>query len=203
MSIRRTSRRVLLAGGVAVAAVGVAAWYELRQSGGGEAPDPFEPSIGGPFTLVDGAGHAVTDRDLLGKYALVYFGYTSCPDVCPTTLNQVAAALEALGPAGARVTPVFISVDPARDTPAVVAAYVTAFSPRLLGLTGTPAQIAAVAKEYRVYYARHPTGTGPLDYSVDHTSLLYLMGPDGRFIAPLRADQDAAGMAADLRAHIG
>ncbi len=200
----RTGRRRVVLGAVlaAVVLVGGGTWFELRQYGGA-SPADLEPQIGGAFSLVDGAGRTVTDRDLRGRYALVYFGYTACPDVCPTTLNQMAAALASLGSAGDKVVPVFITVDPARDTPAVVASYVAAFSPRLLGLTGTPAQIAAVARAYRVYYAKHPTGTGPTEYSMDHTSLLYLMGPDGRFIAPLRADADAASMAASLREHLG
>ena len=129
---------------------------------------------------------------------LVYFGYTFCPDVCPTTLNSVADALDKMGAKADRMQPLFITVDPKRDTPAVVKQYAAAFSPRLVGLTGSPEQIAAAAKAYRVYYAEHRTGPGPDDYSMDHSSVLYLMGPDGRFIAPLRADQTGAEMAAAL-----
>jgi protein SCO1/2 len=154
--------------------------------------------LGGPFTLQDGNGTTVTDRDFRGKYMLVYFGYTFCPDVCPTTLSEVADALDRLGPKAERLQAVFITVDPKRDTPAVMKQYVAAFGPRLLGLTGTPEQIAQVAKEYRVYYAEHRTGPGPDDYSMDHSSILYLMGPDGRFIAPIRPDETGAEMAADL-----
>ena len=154
--------------------------------------------IGGPFSLIDKDGHSVTDRDLRGRYALLYFGYTFCPDVCPTTLNTVAAAVDLLGPQ-ARLTPVFVTVDPKRDTPKVVGDYVAAFSPRLLGLTGTPEQGAAVASAYRVYAAPHRTGPGPNDYTMDHTSLLYLMAPDGHFVAPVRADQSPAAMAEDIK----
>jgi protein SCO1/2 len=154
--------------------------------------------VGGPFTLQDGSGKQVTDRDFRGKYMLVYFGYTFCPDVCPTTLNEVADALDHLGPKADRLQPIFITVDPKRDTPAVVKQYTAAFTPRLVGLTGTPEQVAEVAKEYRVYYAEHRTGPGPNDYSMDHSSILYLMGPDGRFIAPIRADENGADMANDL-----
>ncbi len=160
------------------------------------------PSIGGPFTLVNGDGKTVTDRDFHGRWMLVYFGYTFCPDVCPTTLNQVAAALDALGPKGERLTPVFISVDPGRDTPAVVKQYAAAFSPRIVGLTGSAEQIAAIAKEYRVYYAVHRTGNDPGDYSVDHSSVLYLVDPDGRFVAPIRADQSGTDMAATLARYL-
>jgi len=160
--------------------------------------DAGAPVVGGPFTLVSGDGHTVTDRDFRGKYLLVYFGYTYCPDVCPTTLNAVADALDKLGSSADRLQPLFITVDPRRDTPAVIQQYTAAFTPRLLGLTGTPAEIAAVAKEYHVYYAEHRTGPGPDDYSMDHSSILYLMGPDGRFIAPIRSDETGAEIAADL-----
>jgi protein SCO1 len=165
----------------------------------GEAAGPV---VGGPFTLVDGSGHTVTNREFLGKYMLVYFGYTYCPDVCPTTLNAVATALDKLGKQADRIQPLFITVDPHRDTPAVIKQYAAAFSPRLMGLTGTPAEIAAVAKEYHVYYAVHRTGPGPDDYSMDHSSILYLMGPDGHFIAPIRTDETGAEIAADISRHM-
>ncbi|MBV9117911.1 MAG: SCO family protein [Acetobacteraceae bacterium] len=155
-------------------------------------------AIGGPFTLENGNGQAVTDRDFRGKYMLVYFGYTYCPDVCPTTLTEVAGALDKLGPKAARVQPIFITVDPQRDTPAVIKQYTGAFSPRIVGLTGTPDQIAAVERAYHVYAAKHVTGPGPNDYGMDHSSVLYLMGPDGRFIAPLDADQTAPRLAKRL-----
>jgi protein SCO1/2 len=159
---------------------------------------PGRSLLGGPFTLVDGNGKTVTDRDFRGKYMLVYFGYTFCPDVCPTTLNAVADAMDKLGPKADRVQPVFITVDPKRDTPEVVKQYAAAFGPRIRGLTGTPEQIERVAKEYRVYYREHRTGDGPNDYTMDHSSILYLMGPDGGFIAPVRADQSGDEMAATL-----
>jgi len=141
--------------------------------------------IGGPFTLENGSGKTVTDRDFRGKYMLVYFGYTFCPDVCPTTLNAVADAMDRLGPAAKEIRPVFITVDPKRDTPSVVKDYAAAFGPSITGLTGTPDQIAQVAKEYRVYYAEHRTGPGAGDYTMDHSSILYLIGPDGSFVAPV------------------
>ncbi len=156
------------------------------------------PVVGGKFSLSDGRGRTVTDRDFRGKYLLVYFGYTYCPDVCPTTLNAEADALDRLGKKADLLQPLFITVDPRRDTPAVIQQYTAAFTPRLMGLTGTPAEIAAVAKEYHVYYAEHRTGPGPDDYSMDHSSILYLMGPDGRFIAPIRSDETGAEIAADL-----
>jgi protein SCO1/2 len=163
---------------------------------------PIGPAIGGPFALTDTNGKRFTDKDLKGSYALVYFGYTFCPDVCPTTLNQVAEALDRLGPKAEHIRPVFITIDPARDTPAVMKQYVSAFSPRLVGLTGSDAEIGTVAKEYRVYYAPHRTGDGPGDYTMDHSSVLYLLGPDGKFIAPIRADDNAEQIAAQLSKQI-
>jgi protein SCO1/2 len=155
--------------------------------------------IGGPFTLLDSHGKTVTDRDFRGKYLLVYFGYTFCPDACPTTLTQVADALDRLGGKADRLTPVFITVDPKRDTPAVVGTYAAAFSPRLVGLTGDSGEIAAVAKEYHVYYAVHGSGA---DYTVDHSSILYLMGPDGKFVALIPADAGAPTIAAALAKYL-
>lgn len=175
----------------AVLILGTGAFMWL--SGGGTAT-----LVGGPFALVDGNGKQVTDRDFRGKYMLVYFGYTFCPDVCPTTLNEVADALDHLGTKANRLQPIFITVDPKRDTPAVMKQYTAAFTPRLLGLTGTPEQIAKVAREYRVYYAEHRTGPGPNDYTMDHSSILYLMGPDGKFIAPIQSGEAGPQMAADL-----
>ncbi len=190
--------RLAIAGLAVVAALLVGAGVLLWDGG----DTPSQPSIGGAFTLAGPDGKPVTDRDFRGRYMLVYFGYTTCPDVCPTTLSEMASALDKLGPKAARVQPLFITVDPARDTPAVMRQYTAAFSPRLEGLTGTPEQVKAVAQEYRVYYARHDTGPGPNEYSMDHSSVLYLMGPDGAFVAPLRADEDAAAMAADIAKHV-
>lgn len=159
---------------------------------------PAGVAVGGPFTLVNGDGKTVTDRDFRGKYMLVYFGYTLCPDVCPTTLAAIGDALDKLGAKADMIRPLFITVDPKRDTPALVKQFAAAFGPRIIGLTGSEAQIAAVAKAYRVYYAEHRTGPGPDDYTMDHSSVLYLMGPDGRFIAPVRADLAPDAMAASL-----
>jgi protein SCO1/2 len=161
-------------------------------------PTDSRPMIGGPFTLLDSTGHTVSNTAWPGQYLLVYFGYTYCPDVCPTTLNEVAGALDKLGPEAKRLQPLFITVDPARDTPSVMATYTAAFTPRLVGLTGTPDQIAQVAREYRVYYAKHKTGPGPDDYTMDHSSVLYLMAPNGKFIAVIGADQQADAMAAQI-----
>jgi protein SCO1/2 len=181
---------------VVVLAVGIAAWLTLSHSDGGAA------GIGGPFTLEDGDGHPVTDRDFHGRYLLVYFGYTFCPDVCPTTLNEVATALDTLGPKADRLQVVFITVDPKRDTPAVVRDYAASFSPRIKGLTGTSEQIATVAREYRVYFAPQPATAGG-GYTVDHSSILYLMDPDGKFLVPIRTDQTGEAMAAEIAKRLG
>ncbi|HEY0426133.1 MAG TPA: SCO family protein [Rhodopila sp.] len=179
---------------LAILLIGAGGFLWLGGSGGN---NPI--GIGGPFVLQDGDGKPVTDKDFRGRYMLVYFGYTFCPDVCPTTLNAVADAMDRLGPASARIQPLFITVDPKRDTPAVVKQYVAAFGSSIRGLTGTPEEIAKVAKEYRVYYVEHPAESGATDYSVDHSSVLYLMDPKGGFLAPVRADQSGAEIAANLK----
>jgi protein SCO1/2 len=138
-------------------------------------------AIGGSFRLTDQNGKTVTDADLKGKWSLVYFGYTHCPDACPTALNDISIALEDLGTKRDAVRPVFITVDPERDTPDALKAYVTSFDAPILALTGTPEQVAQAAKGYRVYYAKHPEAGG--EYSMDHSSVIYVMDPQGRFTA--------------------
>lgn len=137
--------------------------------------------IGGPFELVDQDGKAVTDADFHGKLMLVYFGYTYCPDACPTALGVMAAAIGKLDVAGERVAPVFISVDPERDTPQALKDYVGNFHPRMVGLTGSAEQVAKAAKAYRVVFQKQPGATSE-DYLMDHTTLIYLMGADGKFL---------------------
>ncbi len=142
------------------------------------------PSVGGPFELVGQGGKTVTDQDFAGKYMMVYFGYTYCPDVCPTGLSDMGTALDMIDPAkAAKVQPIFISVDPARDTPEHLNEYVSYFHPRLIGLTGTEQQIKDVARAYRVFYRiGEPESDDPQDYLVDHTSIIYLVGPDGKLV---------------------
>ena len=138
--------------------------------------------IGGPFELVSHRGEVTTDADFRGRHLLVFFGYTYCPDICPTTLQQLSLALEELGPLAREVQPLFISVDPQRDTPESLAAYVEAFHPGIVGLTGTPEQVAQVAKSYRAFYARVEDEGGDEDsYLVDHSAYIYLMGPEGEY----------------------
>ncbi|KAA5614616.1 SCO family protein [Rhodovastum atsumiense] len=157
--------------------------------------------VGGPFQLVDHTGKPVTDTDYRGRWMLVYFGYTFCPDICPTELQTMVTALGELGPLASRVVPLFITVDPERDTAAHLAEYVQLFDERLIGLTGTPAQIAAAAKAYRVYYAK-ATPKDSTTYLMDHSSFIYLMGPDGTLRALFRMGTKPQELAEALRARI-
>jgi protein SCO1/2 len=161
--------------------------------------DTTPVTIGGPFALTAPDGTTVTDETYRGKWLLVFFGYTSCPDICPTTLYEIAAAIEKLGPDAAKLQPIFITVDPERDTPDVVGKYTGAFHPRIVGLSGSPQQIAAVAREYRAYSARHKTGVGAEAYVVDHSTYIYIMGPQGKFVRGLDADTPADRIADTLR----
>ena len=161
--------------------------------------DTSEVAIGGPFTLATPDGTTVTDRTYRGKWLLVYFGYTFCPSSCPTTLLAVTTALEELGQDAAQVQPLFITVDPQRDTPKVIRQYTESFDPRIVGLTGTPQQIAAAAQEYGAYYVRHSTGAGPDDYIVDHSTYLYLMDPLGKFVRAFDSDTSGDRIADALR----
>lgn len=175
----------------------------LTLSGCG-APGPGEPPlagarIGGPFTLTDQNGKAVTDADFAGKYRIVYFGYTYCPDVCPTDLAKIGTALRTLDKQAPRtaqkIVPLFITVDPERDTPAQLKEYVANFHPRLVGLTGKPEAIAQVAKEYAIAYMKQPTPSG---YLMGHTQVAYLMGPDGKPITSLPLEKDPKAIVAEL-----
>ena len=191
----RLPRRLALGGGVAAAVLAVlGVVLSRREEAGGSANQGF----GGPFTLTAPDGHIVTDATFRGKYLLVYFGYTYCPDVCPTTLANMAKALDRLGRRADALQAVFITVDPARDTPAVMGQYTSAISPRILGLSGTPAQIATAAGAYHVYYAVHRSGPDDRAYAVDHSSVLYLMSPTGGPLALIPADEDPARMAASI-----
>ena len=136
--------------------------------------------IGGPFALVDHNGKPRTDADFRGKLLLIYFGYSYCPDVCPTDLQQIGRAVDGLGTAGEAVQPLFITLDPERDTAAHLADYVRLFHPRLIGLTGSAEQIARMARAYKVYYAKYPLGSP--DYVIDHSSFIYLVDRSGRYI---------------------
>jgi len=154
-------------------------------------------AIGGPFTLTAADGRTVTDQTYHGKWQLIYFGYTSCPDACPTALNNMGVALDRLGKDAAAVQPIFITVDPKRDTRAALADYLKSFDPRIVALTGTEDQIAPAVKEYRVYVSAHSEEGS--DYSVDHSSLYYLLNPDGKFVGILHGDLSGDEIAGRLR----
>lgn len=139
--------------------------------------------VGGPFSLVDHTGKRVTDADFRGKHMLILFGFTYCPDICPSGLQVMSAALEQLGDKADRIVPVLISVDHERDTPAQLADYVKSFHSRLVGLTGTAEEIAQAAKAYRVYYKKVVDEKSTAGFTYDHSALIYLMGPDGRYLA--------------------
>jgi protein SCO1 len=145
------------------------------------------------FTLTAADGSAVTERTYRGKWLVVYFGYTLCPDVCPTTLMEIAGALEKLGPRADMVQGLFVTVDPKRDTPEILSAYIKSFDPRIIGLTGVPAQIAVAAKSFNVFYERRDTDDG--GYVYDHTTLVYLVDPDGKFVRALAGNADAQQIA--------
>jgi protein SCO1/2 len=158
-------------------------------------------AIGGDFALINSAGETVRWDDFAGRYRVVYFGYAFCPDICPTDMQRVAQGLKVLAASdpgkAAKITPIFITIDPERDTPAVVGEFAAAFSDDIIGLTGTPEQIAAAAKAFAVYYARGEAVEGG-GYLVDHSNVVFLFGPAGEPLATLPVDQGADAVAAEL-----
>jgi protein SCO1/2 len=153
--------------------------------------------IGGPFTLVDDTGATVTEKNIAGKPYVMYFGYTFCPDVCPTTLLDLSRWIKKLGPDADRLNYVFVTVDPERDTVQSMHAYLSSFDKHIRGYTGTPVEIAQIAKEYRVYYKKVPTEDG--GYTMDHSAVLYLMGPDGKLVTVIPYQEDDASATAKLK----
>ncbi len=172
--------------------VGAASWI------GWDAMQGGQPAIGGPFTLVDQNGRTVTNETLKGKPTLIYFGYTFCPDVCPTSLLLMETAIDKLGPdAAKKVNLVFITIDPERDTQKLIKDYVGNFGPTFIGLTGTPEQVAAAARAYRVYFQRVP-GKDGAPYLMDHSSIVYLLDRNGRFITHFTHEAKAEAIAAGV-----
>jgi len=161
------------------------------------APEPAAPRIGGHFSLTSPDGTELTDRSFPGKWLLLYFGYTFCPDACPTALNTIAEMLDELGPLAEQIQPIFITVDPQRDTPAVLAQYVKAFHPRLIGLTGSAAQISAAAKDFHVFYQVRQLGNE--DYAIDHSSYVYVIDPNGRVVDLITGNLPGHRVAAELQ----
>jgi cytochrome oxidase Cu insertion factor (SCO1/SenC/PrrC family) len=195
------TRRIAFASMALLAAAAIATFAllyapeRLRSSG--------EALVGGPFAMVRHDGVAVTDKDFLGKPMLLFFGFTFCPDVCPTELQVMAEALKQLGPKATDIQPILVSIDPARDTPDVMKAYVANFGDQFIGLTGSDAQVAAMASAYRVYFQKVENKQSPADYQMDHSSILYLMGPDGKFLKHFTYSTDASALAEGIASALG
>lgn len=188
-----------------IAVVAIVAWQQITTTkttataeGAGFAA---AVRIGGPFALTNHQGKRVTDSDFRGRFMFVYFGYGYCPDICPTELANMAAALDALDDKAARLQSLFITVDPERDTAEFLAEYVPQFHADMVGLTGTPEEIASVAKSYRVYY-RKAEQPGSTEYLMDHSGFVYLMGPDGEFLTMFRGNTDPNAIAKTIASYI-
>ena len=205
----RTLRNALFALGAAIvvlAAAGFSYVSIMRHLTQEAATRNVTPAIGGPFTLTDQTGQKVSDSEFRGKLMLVSFGYTYCPDVCPTTLSTISEALDALGPNADGIQPIFVTIDPERDTPEVLADYVQHFYPGFVGLTGSADEIAGITKAYRVYYAKaipHGAQThGAADYLMDHSTIVYLMDRDGRMLTTMSHTTAPQEMAEKIRQHL-
>ncbi len=192
MTANTALKSISLAGALLIACAALCLMLPGRQP-------PPDDSVGGPFHLVSDTGATITDQSFPGKYKLIYFGYTQCADICPITLGTLAAALNRLGTKAALVQPIFITLDPARDTPTALHHYVAAFTPRLIGLTGTPAALNRLADAFHVTSLLHQQ---PATYTLDHSSVLYLMAPDGHFIAPIPAGASESVMAQAIARNI-
>ena len=193
------TRRALIAVLLAALVLCAMLLFKLYERYAGEETGSAE--IGGPFALVNQDGKPVTDADFKGKLLLIYFGYTFCPDACPTALGVMASAIDKLDVAGERVTPILITIDPERDTPQALKDYVGNFHPRLVGLTGSADEIAKAAKEYRVFYQKQPGASGA-DYLMDHSTLIYLMGADGKFLTYFGPQATPAEIAEAIRRYL-
>jgi cytochrome oxidase Cu insertion factor (SCO1/SenC/PrrC family) len=200
LASRYTTALVVIAGLLVGAAVALAVFPQARErllpTAGIKVMG--QALVGGPFTLTDHKGRRVTDQDFRGRFMLVFFGFTFCPDVCPTALQVASEALNKLGPKADRFVPIFISIDPERDTPAQLASYVESFHPQLVGLTGSRAEIDAAVKAYRVYVRRVEDPKSTAGYTFDHTSLIYVMGPDGAYRTHFTHTTNADAMAERL-----
>ncbi|WP_236025344.1 SCO family protein [Arenibaculum pallidiluteum] len=192
-----------VAGAAALAVAALVVWWQVGHLAGPATPGTMAGAarVGGAFNLTDQAGRTVTDQTYRGRLMLVYFGFTFCPDVCPTDLQVMAQALDLLGPSSAEVQPLFVTVDPERDTPGRMAEYVGLFDERIGGLTGTPEQIAEIAKGYKVYY-RKAKGSDPESYTMDHSAFIYLMGRDGAFLEVFPHGTTPERLAEAVRKHL-
>jgi protein SCO1/2 len=198
---RRTPPRfallAIVLAGLLVVAAGVLLAVALRETPRGAAGTALANAIGGPFHLIDQNGKPISDADLKGKWQLVFFGYTHCPDTCPTALNEISLALDQLGAKRRDIEVVFITVDPERDTPDVLKSYVQSFDAPIIALTGSPDAVAQAARDYRVYYAKHARPDG--EYDMDHSAVIYVMNPEGRFTATFTPDSTADAIAQRLQ----
>jgi protein SCO1/2 len=185
---------VFLLGALALAAAAIITFSPTRQNQTGTA------SVGGPFALTTPDGKTLTDKELRGAPFLVFFGFTHCPDICPTKLFEISEMLRVAGAKGEKLRALFISVDPARDTPETLKSYLGSFDPRIVGLTGDQAAIDATVKAYRAYAKKVPLKDG--DYTMDHTALVYLMGKDGSFIGAFNSERPPAEAAAEWLRHL-
>ncbi|MBY0562303.1 SCO family protein [Hyphomicrobium sp.] len=193
--MNRTTIGMVFAGLLTGAALGFIALKVPAPTVNGEAQVTGKPAIGGPFSLIDQTGKRVTDKDFHGRYMLVFFGFTNCPDICPSGLQVMSAALDKLGHRADDIVPVLITLDPAEDTPEKLATYVKSFHPRLVGLTGSESDIAATAKAYRVFYQKVPDEKDPSRYGIDHSAIFYLMGKDGTLLTPIPHTNDVDQLA--------
>lgn len=189
--MKKSFRHIVLLSFLGVAIGIAAAWYQVNnEAGASNVFARIEPAsgavmagseIGGPFTLINHQGEPVTEQNFRESYKLVFFGFTHCPEICPAELQKITTAMKALGPEGEAVQPIFISVDPERDTPAVMKDYLSAFHPRIVGLTGTREQIRAVEESYKVYAAK-VEGVSPGSYTMNHSSFTFFLTPEGELI---------------------
>ncbi|HVB16311.1 MAG TPA: SCO family protein [Stellaceae bacterium] len=184
----------MLLAAILIIAAGALVGLAMRHSPNGNF---LASAVGGPFHLVDQNGKPFTDADLKGKWNLVFFGYTHCPDECPLALNNMALALDALGSKRSQVRIVFVTVDPSHDTPEVLKTYIKSFDAPMVGLTGSDAQIAQAAKDYHVYYAAHQDSHGK--DTLDHSTIIYIMNPKGQFVAPVTSEDSSDKIAARLK----
>jgi protein SCO1/2 len=198
MSVR--TARLLLVLGAFVAGLILFSTVVFIVTGRAPGPVTLQSSVGGPFQLTDHNGRTITDKDLKGQPFLVFFGFTHCPDICPTTLFEVSEVLRELGKDGERMRALFVTVDPERDTPEKLKDYLSSFDPRLIGATGEEKDIKAMEKAYRVYAKKVPLSAG--GYTMDHTAIVYLMDKDGRFVAPFNMKRRPNEAAADLRRYL-
>lgn len=193
----------VIVAGFLVGAIGGAAMLALTGSRPDRAVETSGKAlIGGPFALIDQNGKTVTDQDFRGRFMLVFFGFTHCPDICPAELQVMAQSLDALGAKAEDVVPIFITLDPERDTQEAVGAYVKNFGSRFLGLTGSPEAIAAAAKAYRVAYAKFQEDPASSDYSIDHSALVYLMGKDGEYLTHFAYGTPPGKMTEELKRYL-